>query len=97
MLPVLVALRHTQAKLNELYIYITFIWSHKNVVMYTQLSFYLSTNYTFSKFTFEKNLDQIFLVNLQRFIKFMEASEEFLMTRFNALESYAKKCLAKSC
>ena len=65
--------------------------------MYTQLSFYLFTNYTFSEFTFEKNKDQIFLLNLQRFIKFMEASEEFLMTRFNALESYAKKCLAKSC
>ena len=65
--------------------------------MYTQLSFYLFTNYTFSEFTFEKNKDQIFLLNLQRFIKFMEASEEFLMTRFNALQSYAKKCLAKSC
>ena len=65
--------------------------------MYTQLSFYRFTNYTFSEFTFEKNKDQIFLLNLQRFIKFMEASEEFLMTRFNALESYAKKCLAKSC
>ena len=65
--------------------------------MYTQLSFYLFTNYTFSEFTFEKNKDQIFLLNLQRFIKFMEASKEFLMTRFNALESYAKKCLAKSC
>ena len=80
----LVPLGHTQVKLNVL---------HKtfNNVVCTSSSAFTSTGYPFSVFMFEKKQAQIFLANLQRFVKFMEASEEFSMTSLDALESCSKK------